>query len=353
MRSKCKTLIIFSPAFPTDEEDAWLPWLQTLVMAFNRNFKDVRIVVFAFQYPHTIKTYQWHNNKVIPLNGMHKHKYKRVWLWWKIFKEVKKINKQDQALGILSLWCGECTFLAKYLSGIFRLKYYCWIVGQDARKSNTYVRKIKPKSRSLVAMSDFLMDEFHRNHGIRPAHLIPNGIDVSLFNPVYSAKDVDIIGVGSLSRLKRYDIFINIIAALKHTGIPGIKAVLCGDGEERTNIEVQIEKLNLKDNVYLKGFIKHREGLQWMQRAKILLHPSSYEGFPTVCIEALYAGAHVISFVQPMHHDLPNWHIVKTEEEMFNKALQLLQDDQTNYENTLLHSVDDNAKKFMHLFMND
>ena len=97
------------------------------------------------------------------------------------------------------------------------------------------------------------------------------------------------------------------------------------------------------------GMVDHATVLQTMQRAKILLHPSSYEGFGTVCVEALYAGAHVISFVQPMHHTIKNWHIVTTKEEMQTKALEILQSD-IKYEPVLVYSMDEIAKKVMHLF---
>jgi len=44
--------------------------------------------------------------------------------------------------------------------------------------------------------------------------------------------------------------------------------------------------------------LAHPELLEWMQRGKVFLHPSSYEGFGIVCIEALCSGAEVISFVK-------------------------------------------------------
>ena len=37
------------------------------------------------------------------------------------------------------------------------------------------------------------------------------------------------------------------------------------------------------------------------------------------CLEALYAGCHVISFCKPMNTDFEHWHIVNTEEDMIKK----------------------------------
>jgi len=92
------------------------------------------------------------------------------------------------------------------------------------------------------------------------------------------------------------------------------------------------------------------ELLQLMQCIKIFLRTSRYEGFSTVCPEALYADAQVISFCDPMEGNIPHWHIVHTAEEMTKKILEILQDSNTNYKSTLLFSMDDSANAVMKLF---
>ncbi|HEY2727181.1 MAG TPA: glycosyltransferase [Parafilimonas sp.] len=350
MKPRNKTLIIFSPAFAGSEADTvWLPWLQTLVTAFNRNYPELSIIVFAFQYPHTTKKYNWYGNKIIPLNGMYKKKLSRLSMWLRIFFEMQKIKKEFTIVGIFSMWCGECTLIAKYVSKIFNVKYLCWILGQDARKNNRFVKRIQPKASSLIAMSDFLVDEFYKNHNIKPQYVIPDGIDIGLFDSTLPKKDIDIVGAGSLSTLKQYNIFVEIISLLKKHNA-NIKAVLCGDGEEENNIKNQVQNLGLENNIALVGSVNHRNVLQTMQRAKILLHPSSYEGFGTVCVEALYAGAHVISFVQPMKQQIKNWHIVKSIEEMYSKTFELLQNPDTNYERVLFYTMNDAARDVLKIF---
>jgi len=349
MNNRNKTLLIFSPAFAANEsESIWLPWLQIFIRSLNKNFSSLKIIVIAFQYPLTTQEYMWFNNLVIPFNITKQQKHKKIFTWVKIFNTVKKLKQKNDVIGIFSMWCGECTFVAKHISNFLDLRYFCWIVGQDARASNTYVKRIKPKASSLIAMSDFLADEFFKNHGIKPRHLVTNGVDISLFEPVPLIKDIDIIGVGSLSILQQYDIFIEVIAALQKK-LPGIKAVLCGDGEAKQQIEEMIKDFSLGKNITLHGTVEHRAGLKMMQHSKILLHPSSYEGFSGVCLEALYAGAHVISFIKPMHNEIKNWHIVKNKNEMINKAFELLRSD-IDYYPVLVYAMDDSAKKIMQLF---
>jgi glycosyltransferase involved in cell wall biosynthesis len=113
-------------------------------------------------------------------------------------------------------------------------------------------------------MSDFLVDEFFLNHHIKPAHLIPPGIDLSMYGDPRSKRDIDIVGAGSLSILKQYDIFVDIIAGLKDR-MPGIKAVLCGEGEDTERISKMQETYSLQQNLELTGMLTPRETIRMME----------------------------------------------------------------------------------------
>lgn len=345
-----RTLCIFSPAFPKDEADStWLPWLQSLVKNINSNFTYIDIVIFSFQYPSCTIEYKWYNNLVIPFNGRSKTKVERLLMWLKILRRFRPLKKNRQIEGIFSLWCGETTLLAKCCSKLFDVKFFCWILGGDARPGNKYIKWIRPKASELIAMSDFLQDEFYRNYGVRPFCVIPNGIDTSLFPSQRHARSIDIVGAGSLSALKRYDLLIEIVKELKHV-FPDIKAVLCGGGEKQNELKELVRKYNLEKNLLLTGEIPHELTLSYMQKAKIFLHPSFYEGFSTVCLEAIYAGAKVISFVQPMHHHIENWFIAKTKEEMIEKAIDILENKNEIFESKLVYSMEENVKNILTLF---
>jgi glycosyltransferase involved in cell wall biosynthesis len=198
-------------------------------------------------------------------------------------------------------------------------------------------------------MSDFQVREFYRNHHIKPAHVIPNGVNTFMFPVASGPVDIDIIGVGNLIPLKQYDIFIEVISAVKQH-MPGIKAAHCGKGVEAENINALVEKLGLQDNVRLYGEVSHQEALQLMQRSRILLHTSSYEGFGGVMTEALYAGAQVISFCQPMDAAIPNWHIVADKAAMIQKTLELLQQPPRERASVLPYDMRDSARAFLRLF---
>ena len=350
MNTNEKTLVILTPAFPANESDSlWVPAQQLLVKEIKKQFPRLTIIVLSFLYPYKKVKYSWHGIKVIALGGMNKRKIKRILFWWEIWKRLKKIKKENKVTDILSFWCAECALIGSWFAKFYKLNHFCWICGQDARKKNYYVKWIRPRANELVAISDFLVEEFYRSHKIKPAYIVPIAIDKKMYPELSSERDIDIIGAGSFSYQKNYDQFVLMIATLKEQ-FPSIKAVHCGSGEDEENVKMLVKKLNLENNLSLLGMVPHSKVLQLMQRSKILLHPSSYEGFGMVCLEALYSGAHVISFVKPMNHEIKNWHIVKTKKEMIAKASELLHKKDILHERVMVYSIEDSVKKIMTLF---
>ncbi|MGC4100716.1 glycosyltransferase [Ferruginibacter sp.] len=344
-----RTLVILSPGFPHSETDTnCLPLQQSLVKKIKENYPQWNIVVLSFQYPYYTKEYQWYGITVMSFNGRNKGGLAKLLLRQRIYKTLSAIGQQQKITGILSFWYGECALVAKRFADKNNIPQYCWILGQDAKKENSYPGRTQPLPGELIALSDFIQDEFEKNHSVRPAHVIPAGIEPSQFNAVTAAKDIDIIAAGSLLPLKRYEILIAVIAAIKKNR-PAVTAVLIGDGPEKDKLQQMITAAGLESNILLTGQLPHPEVLQWMQRGKIFLHPSAYEGFGAVCIEALYAGCKVISFCKPMKAKINGWYIVSSTEAMQQKAIQLLQEN-TVYEPVSYLTMDMVAEKMMRLF---
>src|SRR5690606_25416139 len=160
---------------------------------------------------------------------------------------------------------------------------YAWMLGQDARASNFFIRLFRPKTDSLVAMSEAIVRESYRNHSLKPAYIIPNGVDTRQFPSVSSYKEIDLLAVGSLTLLKRYHIFVDVVAQLREQR-PSIKAMIIGNGTEEENLKALIDAYQLRDHIELLGECPHVEVLLKMTQSKMLVHPSSYEGYSTVCL---------------------------------------------------------------------
>ena len=134
------------------------------------------------------------------------------------------------------------------------------------------------------------------------------------------------MGAGSLIPLKQFDLFIEIVGLLAKDN-PSITAVICGKGPEKEKLQQLIVLNGLQENISLLGEVAHEDVLKWMQKSRIFLHTSNYEGFSTVCLEALFAGANVVSAVQPMKKDIEQFHIGKDKEALIEIIQSLLTSD--------------------------
>jgi glycosyltransferase involved in cell wall biosynthesis len=353
MKNNPPVLVILTPGFPKNENDfSCLPFVQSLIKAINKDFSFIKIIVLSFQYPFTTKEYLWKDNLIIPFSGKNKGKLLRRLLWIKVWRKLKHINNENKVIGLFSLWFGECALLGNRFGKKYSIPHYCWIAGQDAKANNKFVARINPDPKELVAVSDFIADEFFKNYLIRPLHIIPCGIEEELFQQVSYERAIDVLGAGSLISLKRYDCFVDCIDELRKT-LPNMYAVIAGKGPEDFLLRKSIIEKKLQNNLQLPGEIEHTNLLQMMQQAKVFLHPSSYEGFSMACLEALYAGCHVISFTKPMHYDIDHWHIVDTREEMIEKTREILSQPYLEYKSRMPYSIDETAKSVMEFFRYD
>jgi glycosyltransferase involved in cell wall biosynthesis len=350
MGSNNKTLIILTPGFPANEADSTcMPFPQLFVKKLKWLNPSLNIIVFAFQYPFFKAEYNWHGVKIIAFNGQSKGKIKRLLLWRIVWNRLMVTMKEENTTGILNFWLGECSLIGKWAAQKHKLKSFTWLLGQDARADNRYFSFIKPSAENLIALSDFIAEEFYRNYKITAANIIQPGIDTNEYSTEKTGRDIDILGSGSLIALKRYKIFIDVVAKLVKLR-PTIKTMICGDGIQKEYLQTKINEAGLSENIELCGELNHDAVLRLMQRSKVFLHPSSYEGFATVINEALYAGAQVVAFCKPMNTFYKNQHTVKTQQEMTMKVSELLADDNLDHDSVLTQSIEITCQKISALY---
>jgi glycosyltransferase involved in cell wall biosynthesis len=347
--TKRETLVILTPGFPANEEDSTcIPPQQLFVKALKKQRPELNIIIISFQYPFEAQQYLWHGMQVIAFGGRSRGKVLRRVLWLKVWHTLKQLNKEHDIIGLLSFWMGECAFIGNRFARKYNLQHYCWVLGQDARPGNKFARLINPKGEQLIALSDQLAREVEANYGIVPQHIIPPGIDTSTFGTTTTQRDIDLMGAGSLIPLKQYDLFVDVVKKLT-IQFPNIKVVICGRGPEMEKLKAQISRLKLKKNIELIGGLPHGEVLAMMQRSKVFLHTSAYEGFGMVLGEALYAGTQVVSLVKPMDVMPEEFHQAKNEGEIVGLVTALL-NDKLSYEPVLLYPIDCIADKVAELF---
>ena len=152
--------------------------------------------------------------------------------------------------------------------------------------------------------------------GDKPAKIMVNGINLEQykFNAAirekirqkYDLHDDLVLGhVGRFGVEKNHKKLLNVFAACKKI-MPNIKLILCGDGEERKNIESEIKKLNIEGDVLLLGVISNVNEI--LQAMDIFVMPSLFEGLPFALLEAQAAGLKcIVSDTVSPEADIVGW----------------------------------------------
>ncbi len=140
----------------------------------------------------------------------------------------------------------------------------------------------------------------------QPIHVISNGIDHDNLQAIMpSNNQSDVIYVGRLVKFKHVDFAIRAIAELKKQGV-ALKFNIIGDGPEYHSLQSLTRKLHVLRNVRFLGFIENSKGVyKLMKASKVLVLPSSREGFGMVVIEANGCDLPVITIDEP--HNLAQY----------------------------------------------
>lgn len=100
-----------------------------------------------------------------------------------------------------------------------------------------------------------------------------------------------ILGVGRLTPAKDFPTLIRAFAAVRQRR--PARLMILGEGEERPSLTNLVRELGISDDVALPGF--QANALAYMSNSALFVLSSAWEGLPTVLIEALAAGARVVS----------------------------------------------------------
>lgn len=341
-----KAVVILTPGFPANEQDTTcMPFLQQFCLSFLKVRPDVELRVIAFQYPYERGHYLWSGIKVYSAGGKTR-KFNRPLTWLGVFMQILKIKSEYELAVINSFWMTECALIGQWTARLYKIKHVVYVIGQDALKTNRYFRLLHfsrngshPKKMRIIAMSENLVGKFYESTGFKIQTVIPAGIDMHKINPTHEKRTIDILGTGTLIPLKNYLLFTEIINELKKD-FPGIKSCIIGGGEQEQAIKEKIKAYRLENNLELLGELPHTEVFLYMQRSKIFLHTSGYEGQSTVIMEALANGLNIVCFdIGRAHVEGKIW-VCKDREEMVQKLKELLLSPQSHDPIILLTNED-------------
>jgi glycosyltransferase involved in cell wall biosynthesis len=155
----------------------------------------------------------------------------------------------------------------------------------------------------IVVCSEALADWAHHTHGIVRSKLLVmhNCVDLARFSKNGpKAKDIDFscattvfCAVGTLGRgvNKRMDVCIHGLAAARSAGA-NAALVICGDGEQRSELEALASSLNIA--CYVKFLGTRSDVAQVLRACDVFCHAAPWEPFGIVAIEAMAVGLPIV-----------------------------------------------------------
>jgi glycosyltransferase involved in cell wall biosynthesis len=163
--------------------------------------------------------------------------------------------------------------------------------------------RLYPKAQCVATVSAGLGDELASVIGM------PRAAIKTLYNPVITSQMRErmgaapphpwllgdgppvVCGCGSLHPRKGFDVLLRSFASLARER--ELRLIIVGEGRERARLEALARDLDVAQDVALVGTVANP--LAYMARAQLFVLSSTFEGLPTVLIEALACGTPVVS----------------------------------------------------------
>lgn len=160
---------------------------------------------------------------------------------------------------------------------------------------STAVKMLYPFADHLVGVSRYVRDDLLKFTNKLPPSTV-------IYNPVFpegarreilpAEKEKGLIVTSSrLAALKCIDEAVRALQYLDE----GYRLVVLGDGPELARLQTLVGQLGLKARVDFVGYVD--DPFYWYGLAEFLVHPSMWEGFGNVLIEAMACGCQVVANV--------------------------------------------------------
>ncbi len=174
--------------------------------------------------------------------------------------------------------------------------------GYREKIAGLLMKMLYNKADSIVAVSESVRKDLVENFKIHKTliRVISNPIDLNKIallseekvnEEVFCRTFPIILAVGRLSKEKGHDTLLRAFSLLRLK--TQAKLVILGEGKEEKKLKQLGEQLGIEEEVCFIGY--KTNPYKYMKRSTLLVHPSLYEGFGIVLVEAMVCGIPVIS----------------------------------------------------------
>ena len=169
------------------------------------------------------------------------------------------------------------------------------VPGYNERFSWQYValkpllRNVWQDAEAVVANSAGLRELAQETADV-PINVIPNGVAVDEFEPVYHDRDrLRVLCVSRLIERKGIRYLIEAVAGLD------VALTIVGEGDRQDALQSLVRKLGIEDRVTFAGYVPHDEIHGYYEDADVFVLPSFNEGMSNTVLEAMAAGLPIVT----------------------------------------------------------
>ena len=139
------------------------------------------------------------------------------------------------------------------------------------------------------AVADYAVD--HIRLPAERVHMVPNGVDATVFSPGSPRADtgpVRAVWLGLLAPVKRVDLLLGAVAK-----VPGVTLTIAGDGPLRDAVRRRIDALGLAERVTMQGSVADPAPV--LRHADLFVLTSAAENCPLSLLQAMASGLPVVT----------------------------------------------------------
>jgi glycosyltransferase involved in cell wall biosynthesis len=350
MKSGSK-LVILTPGFAAGQYDTTaIPSLQLFLAALKRNSPALSIAIVTFQYPYMRQRYEWNGIPVFAAGGAN-GKLNRLLTWLCVYRELKRLHKEE-GIGILhAFWLTEASLVGVLFAKMNRVPFLATAMGRDVKPGNHYLPLLRLFRFPLVLLSEFQRSFPGPRISSMVIRVIPFGVETTFFGTTEVAREIDILGVGSLNETKDYQTFIAVVRMVANR-FPGLRCMVAGGGVLKARLEILIRETGLEGVIILAGELPYPETIRVMHKAKVLLHCAPFEGQALVITEALAAGAYVVCRPAGIAASLENMKLFTagSPEGLTEKTIALLALPSPDHTGLFPITINDTCREYLNLY---
>jgi glycosyltransferase involved in cell wall biosynthesis len=164
-------------------------------------------------------------------------------------------------------------------------------------KRRRFIQRVFGHADVVVCQSSFWQNTFEKVAPNRRYEVVHNWIDTNKYKMSRKFNDrspIQLLFIGWVVKEKGVYELLEAVKKIHQKGY-AIRLDIAGHGTDYEQVAHQIKAAHLEAIVELKGWVKHEQKMELLQKADLFILPTHFEGFPNSLIEAMAAGLPVIA----------------------------------------------------------